>query len=904
MHFSADGTNESKELTSGTAYMIYTFDNSQFATILKGEDAAGETVTAEVSSYNAAANGMPTGDTSAYYWTAEIISGTGKSGTVTKLQFRNKKTGLYLAEKDGKLIQTSDKDATGATLSIQDNWGYLWKFFTVSNRYLGTDGNITTLGENKASSTDHRTDGIFNAEGYELVHFSADGTNESKELTSGTAYMIYTFDNSQFATILCGEKAAEEPPVTPPSPADPADAVAYQTKVLDVSKNAMPAEDKDAYLWTAFRQPEGTWVFQNVATGLVLTDNNGTLIAETFLGERFQEWKVEDNYGYLWKVYNRKTERYLSTDGELNRLGLSMATSGTDHETDGINNNEWYEMVHFSLNGTDEAMALVDGRSYYIYNLLVGGKPEFKQILGCSTTAAKPALPVVPDTIMDGQDTANAPIDISEPLNVFMTPLSSLAKRAPQIWIFRQVTLETPVNDIWDTTHNTSERPKITVGYTVQNKETGLYLTEINNEVKQDTYKGTREQIWVFENYPFGHEDLNIMRNYGSGWQLILEQNTLGLYDPVGYSVYEELRESWPSLVAMNGGPVSGVATVSLARVTTDVNDGQRIMPEDGKGYYLYCSGYGAGGSLLEAVSESVSDFTGNIPGIEKYPYCKRFTYLQDFAKDITVDNPNWDTLFNAYVQDGALVGMPSDESGVYGIGFRHSTYGRGTSELSFSLKIPEYTEEYVAIALRLNDYYDVASEQTGLRLYVNKDGRIALKFAGASDTLTYRETGYSFENARRVLVSDDADRNVITLSFADDNGQLQKVADFTVADGTVTMSPVSGERVTKFYGYNIYRDGYMSVTTAGYDVELTDMKLVLPVYSMVPFTVTEQENPDGPHTPDTPENPEKPGDNKSPVTGVAFSFMSVAVLMAAAIVLLTFQQRKKENTQTDETAE
>ena len=119
---------------------------------------------AEVSSYNAAANGMPTGDTSAYYWTAEIISGTGKSGTETKLQFRNKKTGLYLAEKDGKLIQTSDKDATGATLSIQNNYGYLWKFFTASNRYLGTDGNITTLGENKASSTDHRTDGIFNAE--------------------------------------------------------------------------------------------------------------------------------------------------------------------------------------------------------------------------------------------------------------------------------------------------------------------------------------------------------------------------------------------------------------------------------------------------------------------------------------------------------------------------------------------------------------------------------------------------------------------------------------------------------------------------------------------------------------------------------------------------------------------
>ena len=196
-----------------------------------------------------------------------------------------------------------------------------------------------------------------------------------------------------------------------------------------------------------------------------------------------------------------------------------------------------------------------------------------------------------------------------------------------------------------------------------------------------------------------------------------------------------------------------------------------------------------------------------------------------------------------------------------------------------------------------------MASEQTGLRLYVNKDGRIALKFAGTSDTLTYRETGYSFENARQVLVSDDADRNVITLSFADDNGKLQKVADFTVADGTVTMDPVSGERVTKFYGYNIYRDGYMSVTTAGYDVELTDMKLVLPVYSMVPFTVAEQEDPDGPHTPDTPKDPENPGDNKSPVTGVAFSFMSVAVLlMATAIVLLTFQQRKKENAQTDET--
>ena len=290
-----------------------------------------------------------------------------------------------------------------------------------------------------------------------------------------------------------------------------------------------------------------------------------------------------------------------------------------------------------------------------------------------------------------------------------------------------------------------NEQDEITIGFTIQNKETGLYLTQIGEQIYQDKENGAASQIWIVEDYPFGHEDLKLVRSYGNGYQLVLEQNSYGLYNPNNWKNDLALQEEWPDLVAMNGGPVSGTASICFARVTTDVNEGEDIFPEDGKGYYIYSSAFGFGGPLLEAVSEKVNDSTSDIPAIEKDPHCKTYTYIADLGKGIKNDDKNWDLLFDARVENGKIVGSPSCESGIYGVAFKRRTSGCGTSELNFALRIPSYVDEYVSIALRLNDYYDIAADQTGLRIYINKDGRVGLKFAGSSEIVTYVETGYSF---------------------------------------------------------------------------------------------------------------------------------------------------------------
>ena len=904
INFSTDnGASAVNSLSTGTAYMIYTTYDGKVHSILKGENrsAVSEPETTPVSSYNVAANGMPTADTDKYLWEAEIIEGTGATGGVTKLYLKNKATGLYLAEIDGELAQIEDKSNPNAVIRIQDNWGYLWLCFTANDNYLGTDGTITQLGKKTDSSGDHRTDGIFNADGYEMVQFSSDnGQTDASTITTGTAYMIYTRDNGAIVSLLAAGEGEEEIEVTLPEVVDPDEAIAYTTNAYDVSKNGLPQEsERDQYLWRAIRSGDA-WVFQNVQSGLVLTNNNGTLIQESYLGERFQNWIVQDNYGYLWKMYSQKGQMYLSTDGVINRLGTNMESDG-NHEADGINNLEWYEMVHFSMDGITEAKTLVNGKCYYIYNLVSGDQPDvMKQILGGTAQETAPALPVVPDTPMEGQDEANDAIDISEPLELFMTPLSSVEKKGSQIWIFREVELEEEFPSIWNVIAQQEQQlPSLTKGYTIQNKETGLYLTDVDQSLYQTTYDGSDAQIWVIENYPFGaHPDLNIVRNYASGYQMILEQNTYGLYDPVGYEDDPLLQESWPGLVDMNGGPLAGIATVSFARVTTDINSEEYIWPEDGKGYYMYCNGYGAGGaggSLLEAVNESVENNVAEEPEIPKYDYSKDLTFVQDFENEITTDDLDWDCLFDARAEGGVLVGSPSDESGIYGIALRHKTYGRGTTQLSFRLNIPEYTSEYVSIALRLNDYYDIAAEQTGFRIYVNRDGRVGMKFAGSSDMVTYVETGYSFVGGRNVYVSDDAETNVITLSFDNDQGVKTTVATFTVDRGNVTMTTPgeNGRTISKFYGYNIYRDGYMSITTDGFDVTLDDLKVVTPIYSSVKFAEEEKPQPSDPEQGDP--STEKPGSSTQTGENMLPTLILLTALpVAGTAAVLTAKRREK----------
>ena len=997
VRFSVDGSYKTVDaLTDGSYYVIYTKSpwGDWMNTCLTADPVKvpTEATTGTVQAFDAAGNSgqIPSEEPDYSYWKTEFVEGNGTPWTT--LRFVNKKTGLYLCEADGALIQTSDKDNAGTKFKVGDWYGSKWVLRTASDKVVGVDAKITSIDSGAAVGSDHTNDTVFNGEGYELVRFSVDGSYKTVDaLTDGSYYVIYTkspwgdwmntcltadpvstppeveqkfyevktigtaseyswwkfiasgseykiqnvetgyyltnkegtlaltnkadSDNelwkhvnnwgvtghlqskadSSWITVLGGstsllanasfsyqgtqsirafdkdgkdyhttipEAAAagtalkicnrddydngrgtyltattnEYKAVVPPTPVDPADAVAVKTTAYDVVTNGMPTTDKDKYLWRAFSTPEG-WIFVNESNGLVLTDNGSALTAQSYIDEKFQYWTLKDNYGYKWVMYCNKGERYINTDGTMTSLGINQ-NSDEDHESDGINNFEWYEMIHFSEDGVEETVNILNGKAYYIYNVTGGESSTFKQLLGVTDQAAKTRLPIVPDTIMDGQDTANAPISISEPLAVKVTGLNAIKKEGSQIWIFRQVTVETPMKSLWDVCNGTTgEKPEVTTGFTIQNKETGLYLTQIGDQVYQDKQNGSASQIWVVEDYPFGHDDLKLVRSYGNGYQLVLEQSSYGLYNPNNWSNDKALQEEWPDLVKMNGGPVSGTATVCFARVTTDINEGEDIFPEDGKGYYIYNSAHGFGGPLLEAVSERVVDSTSDIPTISKDPYSKVFTYIADLEKGIAADDKNWDLLFDARVEDGKIIGSPSDESGIYGAAFRRRTSGVGTSDFNFKLLIPNYVDDYVSVALRLNDYYDIAADQTGLRIYINKDGRVGLKFAGTSETVTYVETGYSFTEGRNIYVSDNADTNTVTLYF-DVNGTKTKIADFAINNGTVVMTPAAdpANTITKFYGYNIYYDGFWSVTTSGYDVEISAIETVIPRFSKVAF--------------------------------------------------------------------
>ena len=61
---------------------------------------------------------------------------------------------------------------------------------------------------------------------------------------------------------------------------------------------------------------------------------------------------------------------------------------------------------------------------------------------------------------------------------------------------------------------------------------------------------------------------------------------------------------------------------------------------------------------------------------ISKDPYCKVFTYIADLENGIADNDKNWDLLFDARVEDGKIIGSPSDESGIYGVAFRRRTSG------------------------------------------------------------------------------------------------------------------------------------------------------------------------------------------------------------------------------------
>ena len=222
----------------------------------------------------------------------------------------------------------------------------------------------------------------------------------------------------------------------------------------------------------------------------------------------------------------------------------------------------------------------------------------------------------------------------------------------------------------------------------------------------------------------------------------------------------------------------------------------------------------------------------------EKAEYVRYVTYVLDLEKGIGQDDGNWAELFEVYYTNGEMIGFGLSDSGVFGLGFRHKTPGKGKTAISARVRIPENKIGYVAFGLRLADYTDVRTERKGIMICVDVKGRLGVYDPGAR-TPVFRETGFSFAEGRKIYLEDDADANVITVSV-DDGGNRILLAECVIdeAGRSVTMDFPDGrtEPLTVHYWYDLYRDGYISMTTGIGNTGFSDVAVTLPCYSREPY--------------------------------------------------------------------
>lgn len=260
-----------------------------------------------------------------------------------------------------------------------------------------------------------------------------------------------------------------------------------------------------------------------------------------------------------------------------------------------------------------------------------------------------------------------------------------------------------------------------------------------------------------------------------------------------------------------------------------------------------------------------------------------RSEFVADFEAGISNDDPDWDLLYTAYSKEGKLTGFALSESGVYGIGFRHKTPGNGVAALAFKLSVPapeDNKNAYVEIALRLNDYTDGKAEKKGFRICVDGAGQFGL-IASSGKRFTAQQTKYTFAEGRMIYVEDDADANIVTV-YVDDAGAKVKAAECVVNGQTVTMSFADGgpAPIKVDYGYEIYRDGYISITTGAKDMAVSELSVTLPGYY-----AASDDDPEA--TTDASANEPARNAGKKRVNAKLIIYgIAAAVLLAAVIVL------------------
>ena len=264
-----------------------------------------EVITGTVQAFDAAGNSgqIPSEEPDYSYWKTEFVEGNGTPWTT--LRFVNKKTGLYLCESDGTLIQTSDKDNAGTNFKLGDWYGSKWVLRTASDKVVGVDANITSIDSGTAEGSDHKSDTIFNGEGYELVRFSDDGSYKTADaLTNGSYYVIYTKSSlgDWMNTCLTADPVSA-PPVE--------EQKFYEAEVISTASE---------FSWWKFIPAGAEYKIQNVKMGYYLTNKEGTLALTNTADTDNELWRHINNWGVTGHLQNKADDSVITLLGGTTAL--------------------------------------------------------------------------------------------------------------------------------------------------------------------------------------------------------------------------------------------------------------------------------------------------------------------------------------------------------------------------------------------------------------------------------------------------------------------------------------------------------------------------------------------------------------------------------------------------------
>jgi hypothetical protein len=789
------------------------------------------------------------------------------NSVVFEAKIKNKGNGLYITENDGRPKQMTDIYDDSQVWQFTNWYGYKW---IVTNKKTGNQLSIfNTIKITPKDLINYSSNAMIAITNGDLSKNIQDlgGVSTNKDYYLCSLYGVNNADDNR--VVLTGTEGVYNPQDDSLLKGNPNEVINlnlskyYFTNVIDYKKADGSAKQK----WI-FEQVKGTtdqYRIKNKAASFYLTAVNNMVILAAYSDKTEQIWYVSEKDGQKYSITCKANNKALRLDyGGKSSVGVVEYSM--------------YQLIcvaSYADNIQASTENILSGKEYYIYNLaynidLFGTKKG-----GILTATNEEAFF---KKTMENQDRANTPLETDEAVQTIISPIPSELGTPSDIWILKKVAIK-PVANIL-------KNGNIEIGWTIQNKGTGLYLTEVDNMPVQMKKNNKSNQIWTIESYPYSGWNMNkILRNYETRKQLVLFVDVNDPNSSTLPKLYAD-NDQWPSQIGKGKG-LAGISCVSFARVSTDFNNFP-IEPEDGKGFYIYLPA--SGGGLLSAIGATGVSYATELPSINKDNfYIGKKDYTADFKNGLGKD---WDLLFGATIYEDSLIGVPDLVNSLYGIGFKNKLSERGENTINFDLMMSEISVGYTTINLRLNEYDDMPNNQTGLSIFIDYNGRIGLKYAGETYSVSLRKTFMNFANFRTVYIEDDEENNLIKLYFNNDKGEKTLVATFSINKGVITMTPKinnddgsAQSNVTIDYGYNIYHSGYFSLLMyQAYDASIKNLNISIPKYSAEKLVVKTTTSSSG-------SNEKKANNN----LGLVFFILLLSFILLIILSLLAFIVAKKK---------